>query len=297
MTTPLFEGMNLANPRLSTDGSQVAFEQASAGIAAPDIWVRHLARGVDRRLTVSAANDIGPIWTPDDTSVTFGSDRDDPDTLNLYQRPVDLSAPAERVLDVTVHEDEQASPPEERDLNLGSWAPDGTLVYYHRHAAGDRDIWSLPPGGTPEVFLATTSSESAPRVSPNGRWLVYVSDQTGEYRVYVQAFPAGGAVHPISPGLGTEPVWSRDGRELFYRSGQQMTAVGVDTGPTFAAHGNELLFQWPYNPPRGGSVPNYDVSLDGQQFLMVQPTGAAGTAELTIVLDWFEDLTRLVPTP
>jgi Tol biopolymer transport system component len=297
MTTPLVEGPGLANPRLSPDGSQVAFEQSSDA-GTDDIWVRDLTDELTVRVTESDANDWYPVWTPDGTTVTFSSIGDGAadGTTTLYSRPTDRSDAAQRVLADATTEDLLLTA---GNLIPAAWTPDGQTLVYYRISGGDRDIWSLPSTGDPEAFLATAFNERAPRLSPNGQWLAYVSDQAGEDRVYVQAFPAkGGSVYPLSPGLGTGPVWSRDGRELFYRSGDELWAVAVETGPDFAAEGQTLLFEASYEPePNLAGNPNYDVSLDGQQFLMVQqPAGTGEATDFTVVLNWFEELKRLVPT-
>ena len=109
----------------------------------------------------------------------------------------------------------------------GSWSPDGrTLVYTEDSGSGTgNDIWMFPLGGDPAPFQAAPFNERAPRLSPDGHWVAYVSDQAGEDRVYVQPFPEGGRVIPISTGGGTEAVWSRDGRELFYRDGNRLLVL------------------------------------------------------------------------
>ena len=107
-------------------------------------------------------------------------------------------------------------------------------------------IWRLPVGGEPEAFLETQFNERAPRLSPNGKWLAYVSNQAGEDRIQVTAFPDGGQVFTVSMGLGTEAVWSRDGRELFYRTGNQLWAVEVETEGGFTAERPTLLFEGQY---------------------------------------------------
>ena len=161
-----------------------------------------------------------------------------------------------------------------------------------------RDIWTFPVGGDPAPFLDTPFDERAPHLSPDGHWVAYVSDQAGEDRVYVQPFPEGGRVIPISTGGGIEPVWSRDGRELFYRDGNQLLVVGVATEPEFSVERPTVLFEEPYEAdPVALGNPNYDVSLDGQHFLMVGSSGVDDTATLTVVLNWFEELKARVPVP
>ena len=139
-------------------------------------------------------------------------------------------------------------------------------------------------------------NERAPRLSPDGQWLAYVSNQSGNDRVYVQPFPDGGQVIPISTGAGTEPVWSRDGRELYFRDGDRLMVVEVEAGTALTAGRPEVLFEESYDvDPLGLGLPNYDAAPDGR-FLMV--TGGAGSrAQITVVLNWFEELKARVPVP
>jgi hypothetical protein len=282
MTTPLVDAPVLTSPRLSPDGTRVVF-QIRSETGDQDLWINDLESGLDRKLTETGAVNQYPIWTPNGEAVTF--DGQDGDIRELFFRPADLSRGV-----TMLHVTEGISIP-------GSWTPDGqTLVYYAVDSQGDRDIWMLPADGDPVTFLATEFNERAPRLSPNGRWLAYISDQAGEDRVYVQAFPEGGPIHTISAGTSTEPVWSRDGRELFFRNGDQMWVVEVETGSEFNVGSSRLLFQGPYaHDDSGYGNPNYDVSEDGQHFLMVQSGEATETPGYRVVENWFEELKRLVP--
>ena len=294
MTTPLVESTGLATPQLSPDGTHVAFARPS-DTGDLDIVVWDVARGSETRLTETAANDTLPLWTPDGTAVTFVSNADDGSRFDLYVRPVDLSAEAQRLVETP----SQAEQPVLYFSMPGSWSPDGqTFVYTATGAEGvsDLDIWRLPVGGEPEAFLDTQFNERAPRLSPNGNWLAYVSNQAGEDRIQVTAFPDRDQVFPVSTGPGTEVVWSCDGRELFYRNGNQLWVVEVETEGGFTAERPTLLFEGPYmTDPYALGVPNYDVSLDGKEFLMVRSAEAAETPGFVVVEDWFEELKGLFP--
>ena len=138
----------------------------------------------------------------------------------------------------------------------------------------------------------------APQISPDGRWLVYASEESGRREIYVQPFPGPGGKWQISTEGGTEPVWNRNGRELFYRSGDKMMAVDISTQPSFAAGKPRKLFEGHYLPnPISLARPNYDVSADGQRFLMVKPIEQeqAAPTQINVVLNWTEELKRLVP--
>jgi Tol biopolymer transport system component len=147
---------------------------------------------------------------------------------------------------------------------------------------------------TPRPFLKTPFNERAARLSPDGRWLAYVSNESGRDEIYVQPFPGPGGKWQISASGGNEPVWSRDGRELFYRSGEKMMAVSVVFGETFSAENPRLLFEGHFVPSRRGDAA-YDVSPDGQRFLMVKRVQESIPTQLNIILNWFEELKRRVP--
>ena len=179
-----------------------------------------------------------------------------------------------------------------------SWSPDGQqLAYIEINPTTGIDIWVLRMGDRkPRPFLRTPFSESAPQFSPDGRWLTYVSDESGRSEIYVQPYPGPGGKWQISTEGGTEPVWNRNGRELFYRSGDKMMAVEVTGQPGFAAGKPRLLFEGKYLPTPL-TFPNYDVSPDGQRFLMLKPIeqSQAAPTQINVVLNWFEELKQKVP--
>jgi Tol biopolymer transport system component len=148
-----------------------------------------------------------------------------------------------------------------------------------------------------QPFLRTRFDESVPRFSPDGRWLAYISNESGQFEIYVQPYPGPGGEWQISTEGGTEPAWNPNGRELFYRSGDKMMTVDIATQPGLAAGKPRLLFQGRYQLTQGTS-PNYDVSPDGQRFLMLKPseTEASAPTQINVVLNWFEELKRKVPT-
>jgi hypothetical protein len=148
-----------------------------------------------------------------------------------------------------------------------------------------------------QPFLRTPFNESVPRFSPDGRWLAYISDESGRYEVYVQPYPGPGGKWQVSTDGGAEPVWNPNGRELFYRNGDKMMAVEIVTQPSFAAGKPRMLFERPYQPPPA-TFPNYDVSPDGQRFLMLKPseeTSSASLTQMVVVQNWFEELKQKVP--
>ena len=265
-------------PRLSPDEQFVAYNTPGQ-----DIWIRDLARESDMRLTLNGGN-LLPVWNPDGATLTFSSNR--PDTFNIFSQPIDLSETASLIIeDPTI-------------LIAGSLSADGQYLLYHGlDADGQRDLWYADSSGTPVPFLQSEFNEYLPSISPDGQWVAYVSDQSGEERVYLQPFPDGGRIVSVSAGHGAEPVWSKDGRELFYRDGIRMMAVEVDTTDG-SVGGAQVLFEGNYSlDPLALGFSNYDVSADGERFLMAMANagGSGSSTEFLLVDNWFEELAQLVP--
>jgi hypothetical protein len=147
----------------------------------------------------------------------------------------------------------------------------------------------------PSVFLQTPFQEAAPRIAPDGHWLAYVSNESGRSEIYVRAYPGPGGKWQISTDGGNEPLWARNGRELFYRNGDKVMAVDITTQPSFQAGTPRMLFEGEYE--RRNNETNFDISPDGQRFLMIKPSEqqAQAATQIHVVLNWFEELKRRVP--
>ncbi len=242
-----------SSPRLSPDGRMLAV------VAQGDIWVYNIPRGMLSQLTFDGRSALGPIWSPDGKRIAFASAREGK-PLNLFWKPADGSGPEERL---TTGERRQS--PE-------SWSTDGQAIAFSENGlATGRDIWVLPLLGErkPRPFLRTPFSETGPQFSLDGRWLAYVSDESGRNEIYVQPFPGPGGKWQISTEGGTEPVWARNG-ELFYWNGNQMMAVETKTQPTFSAGTPRLLFEGLYQRNLAPGVAQYAVAADAQRFVMVK---------------------------
>jgi serine/threonine-protein kinase len=267
-------------PRLSPDG-QLVLEGIDQGNKT-DIWLYTIARGTLTRLTFEATNN-NPVWAPDGKRIAFSSSK--AGAVNLFWKLADGSGPEERLTS------------SENTQNSTSWSPDGQFIAFTEIDRKSRgDVWVLPLQGDrkPIPVARTSFGESAAAFSPDGLRLAYVSDESGRQEVYVQLFPGLGGKLQISTDGGTEPVWSRDGKELFYRNGDAMMAVPIAMRPTFTPGKPGTLFEKPYR--RSGATPNYDVSPDGQRFLMVKDSEqATAVTQITVVLNWFEELKRKVP--
>jgi Tol biopolymer transport system component len=285
-------------PRISPDGRRVAL-----GIAGQEsqTWLYDFSRETLTRFTFGGSVNQNAVWTPDGKRIAFQSNREGPS--NIFWQSADGSGGLEKL-----NTSEYIQSPI-------SWSPDGQLLaFIEITPTTGYDIWVLrmgdpspgsgqvPSAGSGQVrkaqpFLRTPFLESAPRFSPDGRWLAYVSDESGHREIYVLPYPGPGGKWQISTEGGTEPVWNPKGRELFYRSGAKMMAVEITSQPSLSVGKPKVLFEGLYEPTPA-TLPYYDVSPDGQRFLMLKPSEQAQAAptQINVVLNWFEELKRRVPT-
>jgi len=248
------------------------------------LWVYDLARGTNSRLTGEGCA-VYPIWTPDGQRLF--SQWQKSVVANLFWQPFDGSSPIERL---TTSEYFQAP---------GTVSPDGkTVILVEVHPDTGHDIETLDVGtGRITPFLKSQFDERYPDLSPDGRWLAYTSNESKRDEVYVQPFPGPGMKYLVSNEGGDSPLWSRNGKQLFYRRQDQVWGVDVRTDGPFATSKPRLLFE-KAGYGIGDPIRSYDLSLDSQRFLMVkdeQRTSAPAT-EVVLVQNWFEELERLVPT-
>ncbi len=266
------------NPALSPDGTRLAAEATDPQSRNQDIWLVELARGVMSRFTFDPGNDIYPVWSPDGGHIMFGSDRDG-GVFNLYQKLANGAGEEELV----VKSSDGIAP--------YSWSPNGRYLVY-RFIRGGTNLGILPLVGDrkPQPFLqSSTFTQAHGQVSPDSRWIVYVSNESGRYEVYVRNFPTPGGKWQISKDGAMYARWRGDGKELFYfaADGRLMAvpiksdaAVEVGTAvPLFEAR----MLNGP-NPAVGFRV-QYDVTRDGQRFLLNVPLEDAASP-ITVVLNW-----------
>jgi serine/threonine-protein kinase len=298
--TVISEGRGpFSHPRLTPDGRRLAVAVESESGA--DIWVYDLERRSRTRLTSGGVNGY-PIWTHDGQRVTFQSARSG--GVSLYSRNADgsgdavalispagaqsgLSRSLAGLLPGTMPVFTAANP----HVPM-SWSPDGkNLAFDERKPSAERDIWVLPQGEDPMPFLVTPFDESAPSFSPDGKWLAYVSDESGRSEVYVQPFPGPGAKWLISLNGGTEPAWSRDKNklELYFRSGDTLMSTTVTTDGTELKTTKPLpVFEGRYATLEGAR--NYDVVPDKPGFVLVRSDDSGDGAQFNVVLNWFSEL-------
>ena len=286
-------------PTLSPDGRRAAVMIASE--MGSDIWIIDLARATRLRFTAGGIGSF-PVWGPDGSKLAFQSTA--PGPFNLFWKALDGSADAQPLLNAADSASARSWPNTGATLLPGtmptlsgagpqfpmSWSPDGsTLAFHERKPDGERDIWVVSPGGDPVPFLLTPFDERSPRFSPDGKWLAYVSDESGRNDVYVQPFPGPGPKWLVSTDGGIDPVWSKDGRELFYRHDDQLMAVSVAAAREFSADRPRRLFEIRFDA--GDNGPNYDVSPDGKWFVMPRSDRGPAPVELHLVLNWFREVT------
>jgi Tol biopolymer transport system component len=207
--------------------------------------------------------------------VTFASDRDG--QWSLYWMPADGSRDAELLY-------KSADP-----LMPNSWSSDGNLlVFTEMSPKTGQDIWvlSLSDGKKAQPFLRTRSAEWGGTFSPDGRWLAYTSDESGPLQIYVRPFPGPGEPLQISTAEGREPVWGRDGRELFFRCLRGLMSATIQTDPDFIAEPPRLIVSGDYITGEIPVFPNYDVASDGQRFVLI-PRESREKRQIPVDLNWF----------
>jgi hypothetical protein len=283
-------------PRVSPDGHSAVTDVLDQSI---QVWMFDLDRGTSAPFTFEGSNRHG-VWTRDSTRVIFQSNRDG--TQRLVWQAANGKGEAEPLM----KESEAAS---DGVFNVPySVAADGTLSYVHLVPTRNAQFLAMqlpatsPFTGTPAVrqFMESEgAADGAPQLSPDGHWVAYAADESGRGReIFVRAFPGPGGPWRVSTEGGNEPQWNPNGKEVFYRSGRKMMAVDIETGTGFAPGKPHVLFEGDFDPAFNGGVrANYDVSPDGQRFLMVQPAMAVEPPprEIAVVLNWSEELKRLVP--
>jgi eukaryotic-like serine/threonine-protein kinase len=261
-------------PRLSPDEMRIVVSHAEPPAFVPDIWIIELARGAASRLTSDPAVDTAPEWSPDGSRIAFSSNREG--QFNLYQR---LSSGA--------GSDEELLKSSEPKI-IYDWSGDGRFILYRIRTKTRLKLWVLPlfGEGAPYRLLQTEFNETFVKLSPNGKWVAYVSDETGRNEVYVREFQGSGDKYIVSTGGGGSPRWRWDGKEIFYASAGKIMAVDVKTvGAVFEPGVPKPLFA----STRAGS---FDVTRDGQRFLISVPIEESSPEPITVVLNWTADLKR-----
>jgi serine/threonine-protein kinase len=272
-------------PSFSADGRRIIVGRGMPPTR--QIWILELA---NRALTPATfeGHNYYPVWSPDGSRFAFTTERASGSTDLRWKTP-DGTGEAQMLL--------QGDPggldyPE-------SWSPDGMHLVFRRqtHVDGetDRNLWVVRADGSEpprQLFDMPSSLEDAARISPDGNWLAFSSTLTGRYEVYVTRFPTPGRRFPVSLDGGTEPAWSPDGSEIFYRNGDDMIAAAVETTDEFRVLDRQVLFTGRYM--RWPNHTNYDIHPDGQRFVLVAQWGTGVSQRVVVVVNWFEEMRRLM---
>ena len=247
------------------------------------IWLYDIVRTTLTRLT-SEWDNAGSIWAPNGREIAFMSHR--AGAWDLYKQAIDGAGEAERLV-ASAH-----------TKVASSCSSDGAyILYFEPTGETGADLWTVALEGDrqPEPYLKTRSNERWAVFSPNGEWIAYESDESGEYEIYARRFPGAGDKRQVSTGGGTNPLWNRNGRELFYRNGDQVVAVAVAKEDDLVLGRPSVLFERGFtrDPP---GFNNFDVTPDGQRFIDLDDSVAEPLpTHLVLVQNFDEELKRLVP--
>ena len=282
-------------PRISPDGTRVALDVRDQD---NDIWVWDFARTTLTRLTFDRELDSFPAWTPDGKRIAFSANRGG--LAGLSWQAADGTGPVESLTEASTA----------RSHTPGTFSPDGTQLLFREivpNTGYDISVLAMESPRRTTSLVKTTFTEYNPELSPDGRWLAYESNESGQFEVYVRPFPdLAGGKWQVSNGGGRQPLWARNGRELFYASlagAGRIMGVLIQPGPTFSFGNPQMVVDKPFGGTPGStsvtlSGRTYDVSADGQRFLMVKSpvsTDAVARAQIVVVQHWDEELKRLVP--
>jgi len=269
---------------LSPDNHQFMVTRADLQIGSTDLYLSDVTGRNAKRFTTDLEFDNFPIWSPDGSRVVWASNREGP--FQLYEKAANGSG-----------QDTQLLRSEDSFDIPTDWSRDGKFIIYTRFDSktSKYGVWVLPvePSvGTPFPFLPTEGNKSGGRLSPDGQWMAYSSDEAGDRsEVYVQSFPKGGSKRRVSTGGGSGPIWRWDGKELFYHAPDgQLMAASVKGGASFDVGAPEPLFEFRASSLQ--SVPYYSVTRDGQRFLLSTIVEIVPNAPLTMVVNWAADIKK-----
>jgi Tol biopolymer transport system component/predicted Ser/Thr protein kinase len=277
----LHEILPYLDPRLSPDGKRVAVSIFDPRTGTGSIWIYDIERAIKTRLTFGPEPGRAPTWSPDGRRIAFA--RLGKDVFQICVKNSDGSGS-----EVTLLQSALADVP-------ADWSADGQFIAFSRTgrpAKTREDIWILPLSGDRKLFpfLQSEFNETSAHFSPDGKWLAYASDESGRFEIYVVPFPGPGGKFQISPSGGIDPRWRRDGREIFYVAGDwKLMAAEVETSPAFRVGAARALFP---TRPHAAGFSIYDVSSDGQKFLVANLTSEEASQPITLVLNWTSELRK-----
>ena len=244
----------------------------------PCLWLFDVTGANATRFTFDPAGDFYPLWSLDGSRIIWASNRKG--ESQLYQKAVNGTGQEEVFLDTNKNQ----------LIRPFDWSRDGRFFIYSENSPktrGDIWVWPLADKQTPWPFAATEAREGGAKLSPDGRWLAYASDETGRPEIYVQRFPERGGKRQVSTGGGAGIRWRQDGKELFYHvlDGKLM-ALPVKSGAGFEVGPLVALFEFRRGDTTGADLPSYDATADGQRFLLNAMVETPTAAPLTVVVNW-----------
>ena len=267
-------------PVLSADGRYVAAQATENNNI--DVWVHEVERGIARRLTFDPSQDTRPVWPPSGENITFQTRRQG--NVDIFSRAADGTG--EPALLAGTEADERPY----------DWSADGKYLLYVVAGPEGSDLWYLKQkedssGFEPAPFLQTASNLRAPKFSPDGRFVAYTSNESGQYEINVQPFPEGRGKWQVSIDGGMQPRWGRDGKELFYVQGDTLMTVEVTTAPSFSPGEVTPLFSDANLVPGNANQVMYDVAADGQRFVLTEAVESeqSNAPSIHVVQNWYEE--------
>ncbi len=293
--TPLpLPARSYLNPRISPDGKLLAMEVEGPN---HDFYVYDFARAVMSRIT-NDGRSHAPIWSPAGDRIAFRTWQGG--KMTLAWMPADRSGPEERLVNYPAWQSAVSFSPDGKYLAFDQIEPDYVMGVPQMVPS----LWVLPLTGdrVPRPLYKSNFPVGAGKFSPDGKWVVYCSLESGKPEVYVQPWPGPGPRIQISSEGGTDPLWRRDGKEIFYRNASKMMAVPVDTQPSFRAERPQLLWEREYMHglssscgAKGVTTTSYDLSVDGQRFLMIKDNDEKMYAtKIVVVVNWAEELKQMM---
>jgi serine/threonine-protein kinase len=254
------------------------------------IWIWDVVRQAMTPLTFDeGTNDSFPLWTPDGKRIVYCSTREGEVLGDIYWKASDGTGKVEKL----------ASSPG-RGLIPQSWSKDGKSLVLTELTSPtsqtDIGMLSMEGDNARKPLLNEKYSEGEPRISPDGRWMAYQSNESGKAEVYVRPFPeVNKARWQVSMSGGSNPLWSPDGRELFYHSGDAAMAVRVETDPTFKPGKPTVLFRGTQSKSTWADYTFWDISPNGKRFLMLKEAAVEAPSKISVVVNWIEELKQRVP--
>jgi eukaryotic-like serine/threonine-protein kinase len=273
------------SPRFSPDGKNILIVRSQEK---SNIWIYGMERGTLSRFSDKDYDAFWAIWSPDGRRIVFNSNLDKGAYANLFWKRSDGTGQAERLITSKYHQQPKC------------WTKDGNTLLFTEgiNPETGMDIWmrSFDGDTNPKPFLKSRFNDALPEISPDGKWMAYVSDESGREEVVVCSFPGKENIVQISTDGGTEPLWAPDGKSLFYRdwSGRKVFEVSFSDNPEPLAGKPALLFQGKFKGTTGLFGRNYDITPDGKHFLMIERgENKSTTNQVNIILNWFEELKQI----